>query len=226
MKKLFLLLLPLLAAGWLLSLGGCDKDPKTTITVQEYGTHTPIAGATVTLGDCDSDPNGNVGCTNILSGTTDEHGQFKTDETAFAAAASAEGFWKSGDDFIVINAASGLSQIPNLIYLYPHAWLEVTVKNESGAYMITVPGDWPIGTNTKVLIGKGEQGTFTVFRQGNKTMRYIFSVWENSVKPIEDLSYVQVLKNNGEPILINNTPADWFEIFLKGHETTKITITY
>ncbi len=101
MKKLFFLLLPLLAAAWLASLGGCGKCKGIEGKVLEFGTDKPIPNATVTLADCEGEILGNFSCTDLAYATTNSDGRFDFSEDGFAVSAKAPGYWDTGDDFIM-----------------------------------------------------------------------------------------------------------------------------
>ncbi len=221
MKKLFYFLLPLLAAAWLASLGGCGKCKGVEGKVLEFGTDKPIPDASVTLSDCEGEVLGNFSCTDLAYATTNSDGQFDFGQDGFAVSAKAPGYWDTGDDFIMVT-----NECPKpVLRLYPMATLDVTIKNESGAYAFSSPYFNSSGHEYHLQIGETASESYTV--RGNTQFTYVFDVFpQMDWKRLENLDSVLVMSNGQRIFPIFQVGAATFSLVPKGHETTKITITY
>lgn len=199
MKKLFFLLLPMLAAAWLAGLGGCRKC-KIEGRVLEFGTEKPIPNATAILSECEGEVLGSFTCTEKARTLADADGTFTFDNTGFAVAAEAADYWPSGDDFVLIP-----DDCPEpMVHLYPNAWLEVTIRNESGAYLYFPYSNNSGNPGIQLSVGRDSVISNSLVL-GNKVNVYTYGV---KVSPT-DIGTSTTLKP-----------------FCQGHETTKITITY
>lgn len=114
------------------------------------------------------------------------------------------------------------------VYLPPEAWIAIRLKNESGAWGITIPGETTQGTSRKVILEQGEEKLFFTLTKGNDFFNYVFGI-----TPVEN----QPVLKNYDSVLINVegmkiTPSvdmygtAKFEFYLPGHDTTHISITY
>ncbi len=233
MKKLFFLLLPLLAAGWLVFYTSCDiiddegyKPKPPAGLVLEHGTEKPISGARVSLQEYEGELLGAHSFTEIDYQFTNEDGAYDFDRPGFLVTATKESYFT---DDQTGKPVLGGSERNTDIHLYAHAWLKVTLKNQSGAYGITVPGETVLHTGKLLTISANESEEIVLFREGNVDKRYMFSVI-----PIEgqlasqDLSSLTVEKSNGDKIALtlDNCVNPCFGLNLPGHDTTSITITY
>ncbi len=222
----------LLAFLWLFALSGCtltSKEPERKPAagrVLEYGTLKPIAGAVVTLYECEGEVLGNFSCHAIDSTASNSDGQYAFSQTGFLTNARKAGYFT--DDYTEAHVLFGSEDKADII-LPPYAWLKVTIRNESGAYQVTAPGPDLASSGRSLFLSQGADSTFTLFRKGNEDYKYIFSVI-----PVEggtstkDLNAFKIYKEDGQPIAasLENSASPWFKVYLTGHDTTAITITY
>jgi hypothetical protein len=115
------------------------------------------------------------------------------------------------------------------VHLYPHAWLRVKIKNESGAW-----GFYPDRTQSgtvPIQLLQGKDSTLVdeiKFKKGNSLTKYLFTVREEEGFPPPALNYwskVKVIKN-GEVLPVSVSSGASIEFYLPGHDTTDITIIY
>ncbi len=224
-------LLPLMAAAWLI-LPGCSitskepQDKPAAGRVLEYGTLVPIDSATVTLYKCEGEVLGNFSCTGISSTLSDKDGRYSFSETGFLTNAHKDGYFT--DNTTEAQVLFGSEDKADII-LPPYAWLKVTIRNESGAYQITAPGYDMLWGGQSFFMSQGLDSTFVLFRKGNQDYKYLFSVI-----PVEggssthDLNAFQIHSADGQQIIpsLENSAAPWFKVYLPGHDTTTLTITY
>jgi len=207
----------------LLSCPACHKKG-TRGRVLEYGTDQPIKNATVILSECESDGNfsGNINCFEVGRTTTDADGYWSFESDGFTVGAEAPRYWSSDDDYQVISGDGK----PIDLYLYPYAWLRVVLRNASGAYLISAPGPFLTSTRENLYLNQNEEVTFILLREGNKDYKYIFGILDQPDHVLNDFSKVFVDAENTVIHLNQNTSPLSFEIFLPGHDTTTVTITY
>jgi hypothetical protein len=199
MKKLFFLLLPMMAAIWLTTLGGCRKCKGIEGKVLEFGTETPIQNATVSLSNCEGGLGNPLVCSEVASTLTDSRGRFNFKADGFSVAAKAPDYWDTGDDFEMVTNECAKP----VLYLYPNAWLQVIIKNVSGAYGLSSNQF----SSTKLLnLAIGQDTSLNFYVKGNTEFPFIYSVW-----PVSNPNHV-------DPIVTKP--------FCKGHEVTQFIITY
>jgi hypothetical protein len=222
MKKLFFLLLPMMAAIWLTTLGGCRKCKGIEGRVLEFGTETPIPNATVTLSDCTGSLGSSLVCTDVATAVTDSKGRFNFKADGFSVAAKAPDYWDTGDDFEMV-----VNECPKpFLYLYPNATVNVTIKNESGAYRFIH------GNDVDLKLSVGDESTFTEFVRGNFLHKFIFDIEstqnDTTRTTIDDLLKIKIFDKESNILItsLENSWSPWFEYFPTGHQTTKITIIY
>jgi hypothetical protein len=212
---------------WLLLLApplfwlGCKKDPEPEIIkghVREYGTNKPIPDAKVNLSVCDGEFGGPISCGLAASTLTDANGyySFPPHEGVRRANAVKDGYFTDLDSEISI-----LDKPENDIVLFPHAYLKVVVKNESGKYGFTSNRLY----NGVIMQAKNESDTFDIKVKGNQDFKFFFSVLESETTSFTDPSGVEVIADN------NVLPVEFANAFIvlfyaKGHDTTHFTITY
>jgi len=204
MKKL----LPLPPLLLLILLAGCQKwetghvRERAAGYVIEYGTGRPIPDAFVSLGACDSDPNGNLNCTtaDTTRSAGDGHYSFEIidNEAVLRVNATKEGYFT---DHTTAKSVLDGSEENTDIVLPPYAWLEVTVKNESGAYAIS---STEINSVSPIQLTAGEDTTFIHMVRGNQDYHYVYSIWTDA----------------------NTANTMSIKPYCPGHDTTKITIAY
>jgi hypothetical protein len=217
----------------LLLLAACnvkEEAPRSVAgRVLEHGTDKPLQGALVKVYECDSEFLGSISCYAVDSARTDASGAFAMPELFNDAVQRANAFlpgyftdWES--EACVCYPVDKLE-----LRLHPHAWLKVTLRNESGAYKITTPGEDLTSTGKSHMLAKGDETTVNFFRKGNTVERYIFSViLEQGQSGTTDLSRISIIQSDGIRITpsLENSAAPWFNIYLPGHDTTNLTIVY
>ena len=206
MKKI----LPLPPLLLLMLLVGCQKwetghvRERAAGYVIEYGTGRPIPDAFVSLGACDSDPNGNLNCTtaDTTRSAGDGHYSFEIidNEAVLRVNATKEGYFT---DHTTAKSVLDGSEENTDIVLPPYAWLEVTVKNESGAYAFNT--DVFNSVNPYIFLRQGSDTTLVALVRGNQNYKFGYCV---------------------KPDSATLTGCDWITRYCPGHDTTKITITY
>lgn len=231
MKNFFFLTkLQYIAMIWL-TFTGCtltSKEPQhqpVSGRALEYGTLKPIEGAMVSLYKCEGEFLGTFSCRRIDSLLSDSDGHYAFTQTGFLVNAHKAGYFT--DNTTEKNVAFGTEDMTDIV-LPPHAWLKVTLKNESGAYQITGPGFDATSNGRLFLLPQGVDSTFMVFRKGNKNFKYIFSVIPIEGGPsTTDINAFQI-SSNGQVIIpsLVNSAAPWFDIYLSGHDTTNVAIIY
>jgi hypothetical protein len=221
MKKTFFAVL--LAAALLAA--GC-KQRDISGQVLEHGTEQPIEGATVTLSACSGELLGSTNCYRKATTTTDDEGRFGFGGEGTIVTAEAAGYWPSDDNFGFLNSDEK-GYKPATLYLYPHAWLKVTLKNESGAYGFYPPSNSSETPPIQVPIGQTLQLPLRLVR-GNLTSNYIFTVREdvNAGFPSQDYWNTVVVMENGYPLTINIGFGASVKFTPVGHDTTSFVITY
>ncbi|MEO6759454.1 MAG: hypothetical protein ABIO24_08360 [Saprospiraceae bacterium] len=234
MKKRHCFHLPafLLAFLWLLVLTDCtlhykeNENKPAAGHVLEFGTLKPIPEAVVTLYKYEGEVFGSFSCSSLDSTHSNSEGQYAFSQTGFLANARKAGYFT---DFTTEkNVLFGTEDQTDII-LPPYAWLQVTIRNESGAYQITAPGPDAKSTGRSFYLSEGADSTFVIFSAGNDDYKYIFSVIPVAGgHATEDLQAFTILNKNGQSIAPSheNSAATWFKIYLPGHDTTRITITY
>jgi hypothetical protein len=227
MKKLFFLLLPMMAAIWLTTIGGCRKCSEGDATyracgsVVEFGTNKPIPNAKVTFSDYGSGGGGS----NITPKATldaDLDGHFCYEGKTSIISAEASGYYPSGDDFIFV----GHDVFDDyMVALYPEAWIKVTYRNESGTYGIS--GIDALFFNRLYEIHQGEDFTVIADVKGNKKQNLIYTVFSAQDKIVPDLNAAKVLINS-QPVLpkTNGLGSSAVEFIPTGHDTTNIQIIF
>jgi hypothetical protein len=118
----------------LLGLSDCNRkytteDIVVSGRVLEYGTNEPVPNATVYGLECEGQVLGNINCYRSDSATSDPTGHYALSGYAEWTRARADGYWPS-DDVPVLYQKEGATDVS----LYPHAWLRVKIRNESGAW--------------------------------------------------------------------------------------------
>jgi hypothetical protein len=215
MKKLFFLLLPMMAAIWLTTLGGCRKCKGIEGKVLEFGTETPISNATVSLSNCEGGLGDPLVCSEVASTLTDSRGRFNFKADGFSVAAKAPDYWDTGDDFEMV-----VNECPKpVLYLYPFANLELTFKNISGAYGVS-------HSNNVYQVPKGEELVFHENLKGNLSNRVVFSIFstENISIPFPDSLFATF---NDKNLLIDAGEfGNTIDFTLIGHSLNKITINF
>lgn len=204
-KKLFFLLLPLIAAAWLLALPGCRKpDTSTTLRgkVVEYGTGTGVAGAKIYL-LCQSGPVFGGGTSNILDTFyTEADGSFyRYYEYDELCGGSYLFVYKDGYNKVdALAFHTGDNDLT--ITLDPWAWVALRTIPDQGMKWISVVGDWD---SPYKLINPNEGDTIRYYKcLGN---REIGIRWRNE-------------SVTGSPVMGDQ------KIYCPGHDTTDFTINY
>jgi hypothetical protein len=219
MKKTFFAVL--LAAALLAA--GC-KERDISGQVLEHGTEQPIEGATVTLSACSGELLGSTNCYRKATTTTDDEGRFGFGGEGTIVTAEAAGYWPSDDNFGFLNSDEH-GYKPATLYLYPHAWLKVTFKNESEAY----------GFVCTQLLGylepinyqaQNEVSSVVKLVAGNKLYKLAFGVLADANTSIADPSTIKILSENGDLIPTNQGLSFSASFSVVGHDTTSITIIY
>lgn len=212
MKKI--LLIPpwlLVAAAFSVLLFACrDWDsggyvPKPPAgRVLEYGTETPIPDALVSIAACDGELGGTLNCSLLDTTRSDAQGRYAFDFTDDMAVLRVNAF-KDGYFTDHTTAASVLdySEQQTDILLPPFAWLEVTIRNESGAYAFNT--DVFDSVNPYLYVSQGSDTTLTALVRGNQNYKFGYCI-----KP--------------DPETL--TGCDWVTKYCPGHDTTKLTIIY
>ena len=230
-NNIFFFLLPLIAVTWL-TIPGCtltSKDPPNKPAagrVLEYGTLVPIDDATVTLYECEGEVLGNFSCKAVGSTLSENNGQYSFSGTGFLTNAHKDGYFT--DHTTEAQILFGSEDKADII-LPPYAWLKVTIRNESGAYQITAPGPNLESSGRSFFLEQEVDSTFVLFRKGNKDYKYIFSVIPVVGGPsTNNLNAFNIYGEDGQQIIpsLENSASPWFNIYLTGHDTTAITITY
>jgi hypothetical protein len=174
-KRQIYLFLLLSIVGWL-TLPACRKQKNASGQILEFGTEKPIANATATLRSCEGEVLGNFTCSDIATMQTDANGNFEFDSDGTTIAAEAADYWPSGDDFAFINRKDGCP-VPATMHLFPHAWLKVTIRNESGAYGFFPPSNSSSSPLIHISIDK-DSIIDLIFVKGNQNLTYQYGVFD------------------------------------------------
>ena len=209
MKKLLPLPpLLLLVAGALFWFSACDlgldgavhrKPPAGRVI--ETGTGAPIPGARVMLSDCDGEFLGNSNCALLDSTQSDAGGNYAFARWGFMVNAQKEGYFT--DDNTSALVLDGSEENTDIV-LPPYAWLEVTVKNESGAYAFDPPASGSGNPQIHLTIGNDSMLPILLVR-GNQEYVYRYGIYQDS-------------GSVGQYVTVRP--------YCPGHDTTKITIAY
>ena len=223
MKKSFHLGLALI---FLILFFACKK-PKPTHpfgTVVEYGTQKPIPGATVHMSDCEGEIFGSTNCHEVAQAVADSSGNFKFFRDGFVLSAEAEGYFSSGPD-VVFPAFDGDETNASIVTLYPHAWLQITIRNESGAWGFSGPTTALV--NKLYNLERFEETTFTTLARGNLPTKLLYSVFPTDSTYNGDITAV-LATSNGLKLQPSqaNTNATWIEVTLPAHEALEVTLVY
>jgi hypothetical protein len=213
---------------WLLLLAppllwlGCKKDPEPEIIkghVREYGTNKPIPDAKVNLSVCDGEFGGPISCGLAASTLTDANGyySFPPHEGVRRANAVKDGYFTDLDSEISI-----LDKPENDIVLFPHAYLKVVVRNESGKYAFISSEI----TDGVIHQSKNQQDTFSLVVKGNQDYKLLFSILETETTSFTNPNGVKVIADNNIIIPVEYTTGFRMFVYSKGHDTTHLTITY
>lgn len=201
-------------------LGGDPELFKPQGYVRTFGSDAPIVGARVFQSECEGEVLGSLSCTLVDSALTDVTGHFALSTPGgLAIAASATGYFPSETQAILGNGAT-----PVDIKLYPHAWLRVTIRNESGAYLISAPGATPVSNSREFFLEADRDTTFTIFGYGNDEFKYVFGVLDQPSHVLEDISIIKV--NEGNIPVHKGEGSLNFKVYLPGHDTTDLLIIY
>jgi hypothetical protein len=232
MKKLFFLLLPMMAAIWLTTLGGCrildgsENDPKPPAgLILEFGTEKPISGARVSLLQYEGEFLGGQSFSEIDAQFSKADGSYDFESTGFLVTATKAGYFT--DDQTGKPILGGSERMTD-IHLSPHAWFKITLKNQSGAYGFSGPGEDDLSNGRLFLLNKGQDSTIVTFTKGNTDYKYIFSAIPFETPYTDyDFSNLSISGQNGQIAYIKRTNnAGTFLVPLSAHDTTSITITY
>ncbi|MBL7802930.1 MAG: carboxypeptidase regulatory-like domain-containing protein [Saprospiraceae bacterium] len=223
----------LLVAGALLGFPACDLGLDDAVhrnppagRVIETGTGTPIPGARVILSDCDGEFLGNSNCVMLDSTQSDASGNYAFTRWGFMVNAQKEGYFT--DDNTSALVLDGSEENTDIV-LPPYAWLEVKLKNESGAdFEIIPPGTGGSGTQGICLTQSMDTVMPALLIRGNQNYKYLFSIRSGGVS-LQDTGGIYIYYEDGsllgEPSL-ENSLSPWFSVYCPGHDTTKITIAY
>jgi hypothetical protein len=224
-KLHFLLVYASLSALGCLKWGDSPKKIPPSGQVLEYGTMKPIPNALVLLYECQGEGLGNFGCSVVDSMRSSADGKYTFSSTGFQVDAYKQGYFT--DYMTAVGVLSGSEDKCNII-LSPHAWLRVNIRNESGAYLISVPGATSTDTERAISLEQGQDSTFTIFRDGNQDYDYVFAVIPVEGMPSTKDPNAFKISSNGVIITPTweNSSAPWFPIYLPGHDTTNLTIIY
>ncbi len=202
--------------------------------VLEYGTNKPIAGAKVTLSRWSGEfLGGGAGGSSSASGVTysNQDGYYSFDglvgQHVLLVNARKTDYFSDLDTQQIVNDDGNYDDVD--IILPPFAWLEVTLRNASGAYKFSgATGTYPDLPVKGFLLQKGETTSFLCATLGNKDYKYLFAVFPiQNQPPTNDISNIIIEKRGGTLIQPELGPAAAkFIIYLPGHDTTHITITY
>jgi hypothetical protein len=230
MKKLFFLLLPMMAAIWLTTLGGCVKIPSEAETtfracgkVLEFGTNKPIPDAEVAFSKYEGDVLGGSTTTPIGTYIADKDGHFCHDGKISIIAGKAAGFYPSGDDFIFVGQAAFDDY---KLVLYPEAWLKVSIRNESGAEAFSGPS---VGLAGKLYtLNRDEETSFITDLKGNKGYKIIYDVYPVSGGTSNNNLDAAKITFEGSQLQPSqaNSYSTWVEITPTGHDTSNLQIIY
>ena len=197
----------LLVVGALLGFPACDlgldgavhrKPPAGRVI--ESGTGAPIPGARVMLSDCDGEFLGNSNCALLDSTQSDAGGNYAFARWGFMVNAQKEGYFT--DDNTSALVLDGSEENTDIV-LPPYAWLEVTVKNESGAYAFNT--DVFNSVNPYIFLRQGSDTTLVALVRGNQNYKFGYCVKPDSATLAD---------------------CNWITRYCPGHDTTKITIAY
>jgi hypothetical protein len=201
MKKRIIYLITLLKAIWLsscrLSTPAVYAPPEGKIL--ELGTLKPIEGATVFLSDCDGEVLGNSNCITIDSTTSDAQGHYAFTRTGSRVQARKSGYFS---DDTTEKPVLYDSETMTDIVLPPHAWLQVKLINESGAFAISCS---ELSFLNLIQLPIYSDSVFIIKRRGNEKYKLIYQVL-----PLEN-TFSDIQRDT---------------IYLLGHDTTKLTINY
>ena len=176
--------------------GGYVRKPAAG-RVLEYGTLTPIADAVVSVGCI---PGASCGVLDTTRSDADGHYAFPEVENNGLLLVNA---FKDGyfTDYMTAKSVLDYSEEQTDIVLPPYAWLQVTIRNESGAYAISSS---EISTLSSLQIPIHKDTTFLHLIRGNQEYTYVYSIWSSP------------------------NDADTYSLhpFCPGHDTTYVTITF
>jgi hypothetical protein len=225
MKKTFF---AVLLAAALLAAGCKERPPTISGRVLEYGTEQPIEGATVKVRACEGEFLGPIYCYTVDSAKADAQGRYSMPFPNGASLANAymPGYFSDIDSEIDIGSKPDNDAD---IWLHPHAWIRVTIRNESGAY-----GFYPDRNQSGlplIHLNIGQDSTLLdeiKFRKGNDFTKYIFSSILEEGGGTPPLDYWENVKAfvGSENIPVKVGVGASIKFYLPGHDTTDITIIY
>ena len=201
------------------------KEPTVTGRVLEAGTNIPIPNARVKLIEKRAEFLGHTYSSITDSTLSDANGnytlRYSDPKSVLYTQAYSPGYFSDTDSetHVPSRPADGVD-----IVLSPHAWIKVHLKNESGAYLIGVPGAISSDNSRDFTLSQGEDSTVVMFRKGNEDYKYVFSVLDTEDHVLEDISNIQI--NNGSIPIKKGLAALSFTFYLPGHDTTNISIKY
>ncbi len=103
--------------------------------------------------------------------------------------AQKNGFFSDDNSFTYVDVGN---ETTTDVVLSPHAWLEVTLKNESGAYQISSPGENGDSNSREFYLNQNQETVFIIFRGGNKDLKYGFDILDTPNHVLDDFSNVKV----------------------------------
>ncbi|MFN0174143.1 MAG: hypothetical protein ACKVU0_05805 [Saprospiraceae bacterium] len=187
--------------------------------VLEYGTLTPIEGASVSLYDCEGELLGNFSCHILDSTLSDSEGRYAFSQTGFLTNARKDGYFT--DHTTEAQVLFGSEDKTDII-LPPHAWLRVTIRNESGVYGF---GSSQL-LEERLIQAQGQEHTVVKLVKGNALYNLIFFILLDDNTSTTDISNIKVLDESGNELPI--TQGVSLSVFASpiGHDTTNLFITY
>jgi hypothetical protein len=199
-----------------------DKDPAPVVSGQvlEYGTDKPLANAKVVLYQCDSELLGSINCSEVATAYTASEGGYvipypEGERKATLANAFLAGYFSDIDSEISVGTKPDYDAN---IRLYPHAWLRVKIKNESGRY-----GFGSSQLSQSIFVQQqGQEDIVSLLSKGNQEFKLVFFVMPSTL----DTTGIKILDSNQKPLLISVGGALSTKVYLPGHDTTDITIIY
>ena len=212
-NKIIFFLLPILTTIFLVFMSACQKSQGPDRShvggrVLELGTNEPIPGAEVHISSWSgSIGGGGSGGTSVLAATTHSNsdGYYDFDNldgnSVLLVNATKEGYFTDLDTEEIVLDDGNYDDID--ISLPPHAWLRVTIRNESGAYAFNTDVFDP--EHPFIYLSANADTILTLLVKGNQEYRFGYCI---------------------KPTPVTLTGCIWLPIFCPGHDTTKVTITY
>ena len=207
---------------------GCNKktpgynDPDTPGVagwVEEFGTGKRLPNAKVFAISCEGEILGSITCSVTDTTRTDANGHYEMPDKPEWVNATANGYW-ADDHYLTLVAFQ--KELVTSVALHPHAWIEVTIRNESGA--------WGFGSsqlfNEIIRQGIGENQTVTKLIKGNDQFKLNFFIMVDEQNSTIDTANIKCISSGNKIPVIQQVVSLGVLLNPPGHDTTQLLIIY